>query len=67
MYEIQDDVFFHGEQRDSKQSQNHELDWTDLPQHRSVGDQTARHAEISIDQTEEGKTAAVASQHSFSI
>lgn len=50
MYEVQDNVFFHSKQRNSKQSQNHQLDWTDLPQHRPVGNQTACHTEICIDQ-----------------
>lgn len=37
VYEVQDYVLLHCKQRDPKQSQNHQLDWTDFAQHRPIG------------------------------
>lgn len=37
MYEIQDNIFLHSKQSDPKQSQNHQLDWTDFTEHCPVG------------------------------
>lgn len=37
VYEVQDYVLLHCKQCDPKQSQNHQLDWTDFAQHRPIG------------------------------
>ncbi len=55
MYEIQDNIFLHSKQCDPKQSQNHQLYWTDFTKHGPIGNQAARHAEVSIDQAEDIK------------
>lgn len=55
MYEIQDDVFLHSIQCNAKQSEDQQLDWADLSQQRTVGDQASSHTEICVDQAEERK------------
>lgn len=56
MYEVKDDIFLHSKQCDPKQSENHQLDWTDFTKHGPVGDQAAGHTEVSIDQAANKQT-----------
>lgn len=50
MYKAEDNIFFHGKQCDPKQSQNHQLDWTDFTKNCTVGNEAAGHTEVSINQ-----------------
>lgn len=55
MKQVQDDVFLHGKQRHTEQSQNQQLDRADFPQEGAVGDQRAGHTEVSVDEAEGGQ------------
>lgn len=50
MYKAEDNIFFHSKQCDPKQSQNHQLDWTDFTKNCTVGNKAAGHTEVSINQ-----------------
>lgn len=51
MKEVEDDVFFHSKQRDTKQGDNHQLDRADFSQEGAVCNQTAGAAEVCVDYT----------------
>lgn len=55
MKQVQDDVFLHRKQRDTEQSQNHQLDRADFPEEGAVGDQRAGDTEVCIDEAEGGQ------------
>lgn len=55
MKQGQDDVFLHGKQRDTEQSQNHQLDRADFPKEGAVGDQRGGDTEVCVDEAEGGQ------------
>lgn len=55
MKQVQDDVFLHGKERDTKQGHNHQLDRADFPEEGSIGNQRAGDAEVCVDEAEEVK------------
>lgn len=55
MENIKNDVFLNRKQRDAKQRQDHQLHWTDFSQESSICNETSRHAEVGIDDTNGSK------------